>query len=61
VCALDLVFSTSIDMAIRHNLRYFSFGICNENDGNILNEGLYRFKSEFGGAGVAHDFYEMML
>jgi FemAB family len=59
--ALDLVFSTAIEMAIKRNTRYFNFGICNEDNGNILNEGLYRFKSEFGGAGVVHEFYEMML
>jgi lipid II:glycine glycyltransferase (peptidoglycan interpeptide bridge formation enzyme) len=56
---LDLVFTKAIEMAVGRNLRYFNFGICNEDNGNILNDGLYRFKSEFGGAGVAHEFYEI--
>jgi hypothetical protein len=59
VCALDLVFAKAIEMAMRRDLRYFNFGICNDDNGHILNEGLYRFKSEFGGAGVAHEFYEI--
>jgi Acetyltransferase (GNAT) domain len=59
VCALDLIFAKAIEMASSRDLRYFNFGICSEDNGNILNEGLYRFKSEFGGAGVVHEFYEI--
>jgi len=59
VCALDLVFAKAIEAAIRRNLRYFNFGICNEDNGNTLNDGLYRFKSEFGGAGVVYESYEI--
>ena len=42
-------------------LQDFDFGISTEAEGMILNEGLYRFKSEFGGGGVVHEFYEMRL
>jgi len=41
--------------------RYFDFGISNEQEGRILNEGLYRFKSSFGAGGVVHEFYEVEL
>lgn len=33
------------------------FGICTENNGNFLNEGLINQKQEFGGRGIVHDFY----
>lgn len=61
VSALDLIFEHCIDAAIRENKRWFDFGISNEDQGKVLNEGLYRFKSEFGGGGVVHDFYELDL
>ncbi len=41
--------------------RYFDFGISNEQEGRILNEGLYRFKVSFGAGGVVHEFYEVEL
>ncbi len=41
--------------------RYFDFGISNEQEGRILNEGLYRFKISFGAGGVVHEFYEVEL
>ncbi|HEV2072377.1 MAG TPA: GNAT family N-acetyltransferase, partial [Thermomicrobiales bacterium] len=41
--------------------RYFDFGISNEQEGRILNEGLYRFKTSFGAGGVVHEFYEVEL
>jgi hypothetical protein len=59
--ALDAVFNSAIDMAQMAGVRYFDFGISNENSGRILNDGLYHYKSEFGGSGVVHEFYEMEL
>jgi len=59
VSALDAVFESTITEAQQAGARYFDFGISNENNGLILNEGLYRFKSGFGGGGVAHEFYEI--
>ncbi|MGJ8693612.1 MAG: hypothetical protein ACSHW0_14185 [Thalassotalea sp.] len=38
---------------------YFSFGICTENDGYYLNEGLITQKDGFGGRGITHDFYRL--
>ncbi|WP_370675587.1 GNAT family N-acetyltransferase [Pleomorphomonas sp. PLEO] len=48
-CALDTVFETIIAEATVAGCRYFDFGTSNENAGTVLNTGLYRFKSEFGG------------
>lgn len=38
---------------------YFDFGISNENDGWLLNRGLNRQKTSFGGSGVAYQKYEI--
>lgn len=60
VNALDAVFQHCIETAVP-GIRYFDFGISNENEGQLLNEGLYRFKTEFGGSGVVHEFYRLAL
>ena len=39
--------------------RYFDFGISNENQGKILNNGLSYWKESFGASTIAHDFYEI--
>lgn len=49
---LDLVIESAINEAEEAGARYFDFGISNENEGQFLNDGLYRFKSEFGGGGM---------
>lgn len=59
VSALDAVFDAAIVEAYQAGARYFDFGTSNEDGGNVLNAGLYGFKSEFGGGGVAHEFYEL--
>jgi CelD/BcsL family acetyltransferase involved in cellulose biosynthesis len=59
--ALDAVFATVIDAAAAAGARYFDFGTSNENGGRVLNDGLYRFKSEFGGGGMVHEFFELAL
>lgn len=61
VCALDAVFDFCIDAARSAGKRWFDFGISNEDGGRFLNEGLYEFKSGFGGGGIAHEFYELDL
>jgi Acetyltransferase (GNAT) domain len=61
VSALDAVFESAIDEAKTAAARYFDFGTSNEQSGLILNDGLYRFKSEFGGGGMAHEHYELVL
>jgi hypothetical protein len=55
--ALDAVFDAVIALARDAGARYFDFGTSNEDGGRVLNTGLYRFKTEFGGGGVAHEFY----
>ena len=59
--ALDLVFDRQIQEARDMNAKFFDFGISNEDAGRSLNEGLHRFKSEFGAGGVVHEFYEIDL
>jgi Acetyltransferase (GNAT) domain len=59
--ALDLVFESCIERAQADGARYFDFGISTEAHGAVLNDGLYRFKSEFGGSGVVHQFFELNL
>lgn len=61
VSALDAVFDWSIEYASNLGVRWFDFGISTEKQGNILNEGLYKFKCEFGGGGYVHEFYEISL
>jgi len=53
---LDFLF----DQLIRQTYaryRYFSFGISNENNGQLINSGLQDWKEGFGGRTMVHDFY----
>lgn len=59
--ALDLLFNHCLTVATIQAARYFDFGISNEKAGSILNDGLYRFKSEFGGGGIVHNFFQIDL
>ncbi|MGI4779707.1 MAG: GNAT family N-acetyltransferase [Janthinobacterium lividum] len=59
--ALDLVFDFCINAAIEDEKKWFDFGTSNEEKGKVLNAGLYEFKSNFGGGGVAHEFYTLDL
>ncbi len=59
--ALDRVFEHCIGNASESGARYFDFGISTEQDGQYLNETLYQFKSEFGGHGTVHEFFEIEL
>jgi lipid II:glycine glycyltransferase (peptidoglycan interpeptide bridge formation enzyme) len=59
--ALDAVIEHCIEQAMRDAKRWFDFGISTESQGLVLNEGLYRFKSEFGGGGTVHEFFEIDL
>lgn len=56
--ALDYLCQWLIDEHYRDK-RYFDFGICNENEGRVLNQGLMDWKEGFGGRCYAHDFYEV--
>lgn len=57
VSALDAVLEHSIGLAAADARRWFDFGISSTASGTILNEGLYEFKSEFGGGGTLHEFF----
>jgi hypothetical protein len=59
--ALDAVFEECIRRAAERGARFFDFGTSNEDGGRRLNAGLYQFKSEFGGGGVAYESYELGL
>ena len=59
--ALDAVFQKIISSAKDNEVRYFDFGTSNENEGKILNNGLYKFKTEFGGGGAVHEYYEILF
>lgn len=54
--ALDAIFQHVIQHYAATK-RFFDFGISTESGGAELNEGLMRFKEEFGGTGVVHDQY----
>ncbi len=58
--ALDGLFSHLIDF-YSLTKKYFDFGISNEQNGKILNEGLVTQKEEFGGSSVVHDMYVLTL
>jgi hypothetical protein len=59
--ALDLIFDHCLEKAQKQGSIYFSFGVSTEQEGKYLNTGLYQFKSEFGGGGFIHEFYELNL
>jgi hypothetical protein len=58
--ALDLVLSDLLDHVFGAK-RWFDFGISNENEGRVLNEGLAAFKEGFGARAMVHDSYRLDL
>jgi hypothetical protein len=61
VSALDAVLEHAIQQSCLGGGRYFDFGTSNRDNGQHLSESLYQFKMEFGGGGVAHEFYDIDL
>ncbi|MEQ4616817.1 MAG: GNAT family N-acetyltransferase [Corticimicrobacter sp.] len=61
ISALDALFENIIACAGASGAEYFDFGISTEQSGRFLNDGLYRFKTEFGSGGVVHEFYRLSL
>jgi hypothetical protein len=59
--ALDVVIGDCIEHAASEGKRYFSLGTSTEQDGLVLNEGLYTFKAEFGAGGLVHEGYSIAL
>jgi hypothetical protein len=58
--ALDFVLSDLIENVFSKK-DYFSFGICTEDNGVFLNEGLLSQKEGFGGRAIVNDFYMLNL
>ena len=58
--ALDLLFQELIEVYSVDHL-FFDFGISTERKGNHLNLGLINQKQGFGGRGIVHDFYEILI
>ncbi|WP_250632428.1 GNAT family N-acetyltransferase [Rhodoflexus caldus] len=56
--ALDYLFDKLIN-EVYAGYRYFNFGICNESEGQLINQGLLDWKESFGGRTIVHDFYEI--
>lgn len=59
--ALDAVFDHCLAQAGERGARFFDFGTSNREGGRVLNDGLYEFKAQFGGGGVAYEHYELDL
>ena len=57
--AQDLLFDRLIETFA--DRRWFDFGISNEQNGYVLNEGLAAYKEGFGARTIVHDFYELSL
>jgi hypothetical protein len=58
VGALDFLFAWLLNERYRLK-RYFDFGICNEDEGHNINQGLLDWKEGFGGRSYCHDFYDI--
>ncbi len=50
-----------IKVATQEGYKYFSFGASTENSGGYLNEGLYHYKSGFGGGEILFPVYKKEL
>jgi GNAT acetyltransferase-like protein len=61
VGALDAAFDHCLERARGRGARFFDFGTSNQDGGRKLNHGLYAFKAQFGGGGVAYETYELEL
>lgn len=55
---LDFLFNQLIKEEYA-SYNYFDFGICNENDGQIINKGLLEWKEGFGARTYIQDFYKV--
>jgi len=54
--SLDLLFYSLIEDIYKEK-KYFDFGICNEQNGYYLNQGLLDWKEGFGARTICHDIY----
>ena len=61
ISALDMVIEKCIRDAESSNKMWFDFGISTEQNGTVLNDGLYKFKTEFGAGGTIHEVFTLDL
>lgn len=59
--ALDFLLAGAIARSRAAGLHSFDFGISNEDEGRLLNESLYGFKTSFGAGTAIHAFFEVDL
>ena len=59
--ANDRLIETVLDAARLAGVRYFSFGASTEQEGQILNAGLFDYKASFGFGSVVQDFFRLDL
>ena len=45
----------------RRGVRFLSLGTTTTHGGRVLNEGLHRYKSEFGAGDIVHETYDLSL
>lgn len=58
--SLDFLFKELIEKVF-HDKKYFDFGISNENQGNLVNEGLLYWKECFGGRGIVYEVHKIKV
>ena len=56
---LALLFARMISYYTATGQRFFDFGISNEDEGKLLNKGLNRQKTSFGGSGTVYQKFEI--
>jgi hypothetical protein len=59
--ALDVLVFHLIEFYRNKGLKYFDFGISNEQNGTVLNSSLATFKEGFGGRSIIHHKFEITL
>ncbi len=59
--ALDATFQLGILEAREAGVRFYDFGTSTEDEGQVLNDSLYRYKVAYGAGGVAYEFFEYAL
>jgi hypothetical protein len=61
LAAQDLLLDTVIGHATAAGARHFSFGASTQDQGRVLNAGLFHYKAGLGEGAVVQDFYELDL
>lgn len=57
--AMDLLLNAAITDAALAEARFFDLGISTDQAGTVINNGLFQYKSEFGGGAMVHEFYRL--